>query len=299
VKAIQFDSFGPPEVLQYRHLPQPEPGPGQVRIRVESASVNYSDTMRRRNLPYPFPTPLPFVPGGEVAGAVHALGPDVDGPPVGTPVFALAGPDGSTGYAQYALAEAARVVPIPEGLGPDEACGLVVAGGTAMLALTATARLAPGESVLVEGAGGAVVDYTAHGWVEEVRELTGGGADVVLHCSGAGLLPQALSCLAPFGRLVVTGLASGTPGALSPQEQSALLYAPALGQSVHGFNVGAFFGLRPDVAGQALGSLIGLVAQGTVKVPPRTMLPLSAAAVAHRDLEERTSVGKIVLEPWA
>ena len=335
MKAIQFDSFGPPEVLQYRDLPDPQPGPGQVLIRVESASVNYSDTMRRRDFPYPFPTQPPFVPGGEVAGTVHALGPGVDGPPVGTPVFALAGPDGSTGYAQYALAEAPRVIPIPDGLSPDEACGLVVAGGTAMLALTVTARLAAGESVLVEGAGGAVgsfaiqlakhlgagtvigaagsaerrqaalaagadsvVDYTADGWVEEVRELTGGGADVVLHCSGGEVLSQAFAGLAPFGRLVVIGLASGQPGALSAQEQSALLYAPAPGQSLHGFNIGAYFVLRPEVAGQALGELVGLVASGVVKAPVGMVLPLSDAAVAHRHLEERTSVGKIVLKPW-
>ena len=221
-------------------------------IKVESASVNYSDTMRRRDLPYPFPTRPPFVPGGEVAGTVHAWGPGVDGPPVGTPVFALAGADGSTGYAQYALADSSRVVPVPEGLSCDEACGLVIAGGTAMLALTVTARLSPGESVLVEGAGGAVgsfvlqlakhlgagtvigaagtaqrreaalaagadavVDYTADGWIEDVRELTGGGADVVLHCSGGDRLSSALAYLAPFGRLVVIGLASGEPGVLT------------------------------------------------------------------------------------
>lgn len=122
--------------------------------------------------------------------------------------------------------------------------------------------------------------------------------DVVLHCSGGDRLSGAFASLAPFGRLVVTGLASGEPGALTPQEQSALLYAPAPGQSVHGFNIGAYFGLRPQTAGQALGELVGLVARGVIKAPVGMVLPLSDADVAHRHLEGRASVGKIVLKPW-
>ena len=93
--AVQIHEHGGPEVLRLRTVPDPEPGPGQILIRVEAASVNWSDTMRRRDDPYPFPTVLPFIPGGEVAGTVAALGAGVDGPPVGTPVFALVGGDGS------------------------------------------------------------------------------------------------------------------------------------------------------------------------------------------------------------
>jgi NADPH:quinone reductase-like Zn-dependent oxidoreductase len=214
---VRIDRFGGPDVLALHEVPVPEPGPGQILVRVESAGVNFADVMRRRNDPYPFPTVLPFTPGGEVAGTVEALGDGVQGPPVGTPVFALVGNDGSNGYAQYAVANAQQVIPIPPGLTVDQAAGIVVAGATAMLALTDVGSLQAGQTVLIEGAAGGlgtyavqiakllgatvigaastaarreaalasgadhVVDYTQPGWDDAVRELTGGqGADLVL-----------------------------------------------------------------------------------------------------------------------
>src|ERR1700736_814862 len=128
MKAIQMSEQGGPEVLQLVELPDPQPGPGEVVIKVDAAAVNFSDLMRRRGDDYPVPTPLPFVPGAEVAGTVAALGEGVDGPAVGTPVFALVGADASGGYAELALAFAPNVIPIPPGLEPDAAAGIVVAG---------------------------------------------------------------------------------------------------------------------------------------------------------------------------
>lgn len=101
MEVVRVHRHGPPDVLCFEEAPVPSPGPGQVLIKVESAGVNYADVKRRRNDPYPFPTPLLFIPGGEVAGTVEALGEGVGGPPLGTPVFALVGGDGSTGYAQH------------------------------------------------------------------------------------------------------------------------------------------------------------------------------------------------------
>lgn len=103
MKAVQIQTQGRADVLEYVELPTPRPGPGQVLVKVESAAVNFSDVLRRRNDPYPFPTPLPFVPGSEIAGTIEALGDGVGGPPVGTPVFATA-ERASGGYAQYELA---------------------------------------------------------------------------------------------------------------------------------------------------------------------------------------------------
>src|SRR5258705_3984825 len=119
MKAIQMSEQGGPEVLQLVELPDPQPGPGEVLIKVDAAAVNFSDLMRRRGDVYPVPTPLPFVPGAEVAGTIAALGDGVDGPPVGTPVFGTVGADTSGGYAEYALAYAANVIPIPDGLDAD------------------------------------------------------------------------------------------------------------------------------------------------------------------------------------
>jgi NADPH:quinone reductase-like Zn-dependent oxidoreductase len=335
MKAVQIDVHGAPEVLQFRDVPEPVAGPGQIVIKVESAAVNWSDTMRRRNDPYPFPTTLPFIPGGEVAGVVESLGDGVEGPAVGTPVFALVGGDGSTGYAQYAVADAATVIPRPLHVSADEAAAILVAGGTAMLMLRDVARLRSGESVLVTGAGGGVgsyavqiarvlgagtvvgaagtsarrdvalslgadhvVDYGTPGWNDEVRGLSGSGIDIALDGVGGPTTGEISSTLAPFGRMVVYGYASGTFGSLGAEEQTALFYQPVLNQLVTGFNIGLWFGLRPEQAGAALGELIGHVASGAVKVQLGEILPLAEARQAHRLLEARQVTGKVILKPW-
>ncbi|MFN3218022.1 MAG: zinc-binding alcohol dehydrogenase family protein [Acidimicrobiales bacterium] len=337
MQAIRMEAFGGPEVLRLLEIDRPEPGPGQVLIRVESAAVNFADVMRRRDDLYPFPTELPFIPGSEVAGTVEALGDGVEGPPPGTPVFAVVGGDGSTGYAQFAVADAQQVIPIPPGLSPDEAAGMVIAGTTAMLVLSDVAKLQPGESVLVGGAGGGVgilavqiarslgagtviglassgdrrsaaleagadhvVDPGDAGWSDEVRDLTGGaGVGVVLEMSGGQVFADGLTTLAPFGRFVVYGMASGLPGVFDEAGQQAFFYRPSLGQSLHVFNLGLYFGLRPGAAIEAMTALIGLVASGQVKVPVGTTLPLEEAAEAHRLIESRQSTGKVILRPWA
>jgi len=95
---------GGPEVLQLVELRDPQPGSGEVLIKVDAAAVNFSDVTRRRGDVYAVPTPVPFAPGAEVAGTVAALGEGVDGIAVGAPVFGIVGPNGSGGYAEYALA---------------------------------------------------------------------------------------------------------------------------------------------------------------------------------------------------
>lgn len=336
MQAIRAHQFGSPDVLTYETIPTPAPGPGEILIRVESAAVNYADLMRRSATPYPFPTTLPYIPGSEVAGTVEALGAGVAGPPLGTPVFALVGADGSTGYAQYAVANAAQVIPISPGLSMDEACGLVVAGATALLILKQVARLQPGETVLIPGAGGgvglyavqlakllgaglvigaassaakraaaqahgadAVIDYTQPDWAEQVHELTGGrGVDVALEMSGGAIFAQSLRCLAPFGRLVVFGMAGREPLHFDAAAQMAFFYSPALNHSLHGFNLGLWFGLQPAAAVGALEELIGYAATGRVQIPVAHLLPLAQAAEAHRLIEARATTGKVVLKPW-
>lgn len=335
MKAVRAHTHGDPDVLVLDEVPTPRPGPDQLLIRVESAAVNFADVIRRRNDSYPFPTALPYAPGSEVAGTVEALGPGVGAPPIGTPVFALVGGDGTTGYAHYAVADAAQVIPIPPGLAADEAAAIVVAGTTAMLTLTEVGRLAAGETVLVEGAGGGVggyavqiakllgatvigaagtadrraaalaagadhvVDYTAPDWPGHVRDLTGGrGVDVVLETAGGAVFTQALTVLAPFGRVVVAGMAGRSPLRLDAAAVTDFFYDPALNQSLRTFNLGVWFGLRPQVAAAALATLIGHVANGRVKVAVSHTLPLADAARAHRLIENRETTGKVVLKPW-
>ncbi len=336
MEAIRAKAFGTPDVLVLEKVPVPHPGPGQVLIKVESAGVNFSDVKRRRNDSYPFPTSLPYTPGGEVAGTVETLGDGVERPSVGTPVFSLVGDDGSTGYAQFALANAQQVIPTPPSLSADVASGLVIAGSTALLILKEAARLQPGETVLVQGAAGGVgsyavqlaklggagtvigaastpekresvlelgadhtVDYTLEDWPERVLELTEGrGVDVLLEMAGGSAFGQSLSCLAPFGRAVIYGSSSGEPLRLHPEMTQALFYDPAPNQSLIAFNLGLWFGLRPEVAMAAMQKLIEHVVSGRVDVPVGHVMPLSQAAEAHRMLEKRHTTGKIVLKPW-
>ncbi len=331
MKAIRLHAHGGPEVLVYEDVPDPVPGPGQVLIRVEAASVNFADTMRRRNLPYPYPSEPPFTPGGEVAGTVARLGEGVTHLEVGAPVFAFVGEGGSTGYAQFAVAQAGAVLPMPPGLDAVRACALAIAGITAVLTLREVGGLKPSEAVLIQAAAGgvgayavqlakrfgagqvigaastpekrelarqlgadAVVDYTREGWSEEVRSLTGGrGVDLVLEMSGGAIFAESLRALAPFGRVVAYGQAGPEPGQL---QATTLL---PQNQSLTGFYLGGWFAHRPREAGAALRELAGLVASGQVKALVSEVLPLSQAAEAHRRLEGRRTTGKIVLQPWA
>lgn len=257
-------------------------------------------------------------------------------PPIGSRVFALVGHDGSSGYAQYALAPAAQTIPIPPGLTIDQACALVVAGLTALLILRDVSGLQPGERVLVPAAAGgvgsyaiqlaklfgagcvigaagtperwaavlaagadAVVDYTQPDWPALVREYTAGhGADVILEMNGGKLFTESLASLAPFGRMVVYGMAGRTPLTFDDAAILRFFYNPALNQSLHVFNLGLWFGMRPQAGGAALGELIGLAASGKLKVQIGHVLPLSRAADAHRMIEARATTGKVILHPW-
>ncbi len=336
MQAARIHAQGGAERLRLETVAVPQPGPGQVLIRVEAASVNFSDVKRRRGDAYPFASALPFVPGGEVAGTVAAVGPGVEAPAVGAPVFALVGGDGQGGYAQFALAYAPQVTPLPPGLDFDRACGLIVAGATAALILKQVACLQPGQSILVPAAAGAVgsyvvqlakhmgaglivagvstpakaalarslgahvsVDYTQPAWAEEVRRATDGrGVDVLLEASGGNLLAQGMAALAPFGRAIVYGAASGQAAALDAATLERFFYAPAPNQSLVAFNVGGWFLERPQRAAEVLGELIGLVVSGIVATPTIQRMPLAEAAEAHRLLETRQTSGKLVLKPW-
>src|ERR1700704_3669103 len=335
MKAIQISEQGGPEVLQLVELPDPQPGPGEVLIKVDAAAVNFSDLMRRRGDVYPVPTPVPFVPGAEVAGTVAALGDGVEGLGVGTPVFGTVGADASGGYAELALAYAANLIPIPAGLDPDAAAGIVVSGLAATVILHDVAQVAKGETVFVPAAAGGVgsyavqiarllgagtviagtgtaakreialalgadeaIDYREPGWTDRVLDLTGGrGVDVALEMNGPAHLGQTLAILAPFGRLISYGAVSGSVDGLDPAALVPLLYDPAPSQILTGFNLGVWFEHRPAQAVASLQRLVGWIASGQVRTPAVFPLPLADAAAAHRLLGAGGTTGKVVLKP--
>jgi NADPH2:quinone reductase len=322
MKAIRIHETGGPEVLRLEEVDTPEPREGQVRIKVAAAGVNYAD-IAQRNGAYLTPTTVPTTLGVEVAGTIDALGPGVSAPPIGTRVAALA----SGGYAEFALAYTAGLIPLPDDLDFVRAAALPVQGLTAYQLLRDSAQLRPGESVLVHAAAGGVgtlavqiaklmgagmvfgtagssakldlarrlgadvvVNYREEGWADEVRRGTGhGGVDVILEMVGGKIAEQSLDLLSEFtGRMVIFGAASGDRANIS-------------GAKLMQRNIAVIgYWLSPNVRrtdriAQATKDLFTYLADGKLEIVVGQTYPLAQAAEAHRAMSSRNTTGKVVL----
>jgi len=326
LKAVRFHRTGDTDVLAVEDVPTPSAGVGEVLLRIEAAGINFADTMRRRGAPYREPSPLPFIPGADVAGTVAALGDGVVDFAVGAPVFAAVT---CGGYAQYVCVPASGLVPRPPELSATDATSLLVQGLTAALILRHAGRLVGGERIVVEAAAGGVgsfavqlarlfgaskviglasnerkraavlelgaddaIDYTQPSWPRAVRQAAvGRGADLLPEMTGGATLLRALHALAPFGRMVIYGLAGRQAKPIDLQR----LVVPNV--SVTGFYIGAYLA-RHRLIVDTLDELIGYVLAGRLKPQIGAVLPLDKAAEAHRLIENRQTIGKVVLLPW-
>lgn len=324
IKTILVEEFGEPEVLRYVDAERPSPGAGEALIEVHSAGINYADTMRRRNQ-YVVSQDLPFVPGSEVAGVVSEVGVGVEDVSVGDRVVTLLA---TGGYADYAVAPARNLIPIPDGLGFDEAAAIPLQGLTAYHCIKTSGALKDGESVLVHAAAGGVgtlavqmakllgagkviatasseekldlarslgadvlINYTEEGWPEKVREATdGNGADIILEMVGGDFLEKNLKCLNVFGRMVVFGAASGERGSIMPVALMKRCHA------VVGFYLPQIMS-RPDLFVPSLRETLDWISSGDLKLTIGGSYPLEKAAEAHADLEGRKTTGKLLLHP--
>src|SRR5260370_6476246 len=151
MQAIRIHETRGPEVMLLEEVETPAPGQGEVLIKVAAAGVNYADLAQRQGA-YLTRTRTPMTPGFEVAGTIAALGPGVSAPAVGTRVIAFV----NGGYAEYAVASASTIIPIPENLDFAHAAAFAVQGLTAYHTLRQSGRLQAGESVLVQAAAGGV-----------------------------------------------------------------------------------------------------------------------------------------------
>jgi NADPH2:quinone reductase len=315
MRAIQMTEFGGPEVLKLAELPRPEPGPEQVLVRVTRAGLNFADTHTRTNS-YVQKASLPLVPGGEVAGVLEETG---------ERVVALVG---SGGYAEYAIAPRDRVFEIPDGVDDGTALALVIQGTTAWHLLRTAARLQPGESVAVHSAAGGVgslatqlavafgagrviatasspekralalelgadaaIEPDAEGLTERLVEANGGaGLEIVLDSSGGAVFAASLKALAPFGRIVVNGIATG--------EQNEVRTGTLLrhSRSVVGFYL--FHTLaHPGMFAGALSDLFERAAAGQIGAIVGATYGLEQARQAQIDLSARRTTGKLLLDP--
>jgi len=317
MRAIQQREFGGPEVLELVDLPTPEPGPGEVLIAVARAGLNFADTHQRTN-DYIAKRELPFVPGGEVAGV------RVD---TGERVIALCG---TGGYAEYATAPASLTFPIPDGVDDGAALALLIQGLTAWHLYRTSAQLRPGESVVVHGAAGgtgslavqlgkplgagrviatastqekrelalslgadAAIDAAPEGMTERLLGANGGQpVDVVFELAGGAVFDASFDALAPFGRLVVYGIAT--------REQREVRSGKLMktSRAVVGFWFNHCLD-RPGMVEAALSDLYARAARGEIKPVVGATYPLSEAARAQTELAERRTTGKLLLDPKA
>jgi NADPH2:quinone reductase len=315
MRAIQMTEFGGPEVLKLTELDQPQPASGEVLIKVTRAGLNFADTHTRTNS-YVRKATLPLVPGGEVAGIREDTG---------ERVVALVG---SGGYAEFATAPSELVFPIPAELDDGTALALIIQGLTAWHLYRTSAKVSEGESVVVHAAAGGVgslavqlghplgagrviatassqdkrslalelgadaaIDPGPEGLTDRLIEANGGrGVDVVFDMAGGEVFEASARALAPFGRIVVCGIASQEPNQISTG--SLLRHSRA----VVGFYL--FHCLeRPAMFTDALSDLFARAARGELKAIVGHTYPLEQAAQAHIDLRERRTTGKLLLDP--
>ena len=318
MRAIVLHRTGGPEVLELEDVPAPSPKAGEVLVELHARGVGFADT-ERRSAKYG-PTPVPCILGSEGAGVVVETGAGVDATWLGRRV-ALHAPRCGT-YAEQTTCPAGALMPLPDGLDWVTAAAIPQQGLTAYLMVHRAAHIRPGQVVLVHAAAGGVGLLTVQmlrrlgarvlgtvssddkaaavreaggepllygdDLLERARVLTGGhGVDVVFDSVGKPTQAVSLAMLAPFGELIHFGDAGGLPVPVDPND----LYPRSL-------KVGAF-GLDEQhdeaAAARARRDLVTWAADGSLRFRVSRTLPLAEAAEAHRLIESRGSVGKIVL----
>ncbi len=306
MRAVWLTRFGGPEVLVPGDAPDPVPGAGQVLVEVEYANVTFVETQFRATGRGPFSGALPMVPGNGVGGIVRGTGQRV-----------VSGTGGAGGYAELAAVDAAGVYPVPDDLPMDVAVALLADGRTATM-LVQTAKLGPGQRVLVEAAAGGVgsllvqlardsgatvvavaggtrkvalaeelgaqvaLDYLETDWPDRVRHETG-GLDVVFDGVGGAVAREAFALLEPGGRMYNFGLASGAWADIAEDAAAArgvTLHRPwPTPERTREYTIGA----------------LRAAAEGRLRPVIGQRFPLERAADAHAAIESRATVGKTLL----
>ncbi len=327
MRAWQVRELGEPrDVLALAEVPDPEPGPGQVLVRVLGAAMNFPDVLMCRG-GYQVRPPLPYTPGVELCGEVVTAGPGVTGFAAGDRL--IGGPVMPTGaFAELALMNADTALPAPDGLDNAEAAAFFITYQTGWFGLHRRARLAAGETLLVQAAAGGVgsgavqlgkaagarvigvvggaqkaevaralgadvvIDRLTQDFVEVVKEVTGGrGADVVYDPVGGEAYTRSTKCIAFEGRILVVGFAGG-------QIQSAALnHALVKNYSIVGLHWGLYQTKIPQLIRDCHAQLTKLVADGAIRPLVGERLGLEEVPAGLQRLADGTTVGRIVVTP--
>jgi len=325
-KAIRIDQYGGPEGLKLVDVEVGEPGPGEVRVAHRACGVNFIDIYQRTGL---YQNPLPLILGGEAAGVVEAVGPEVTHLAVGDRVAYAAPKPGS--YSGARVLAALHVVKLPDAIDFETAAAMMLKGLTANYLLRRTLPvegLAPGDTILFHAAAGGVgliacqwaralglhligtagsdekcelarangaahvINYRREDFVARVREITEGkGVKVVYDSVGKDTFEGSLACLRPFGLLASFGNSSGAVPPFSP----GILAAKG---SLYVTRPTLFTHLSSRERTQAMADeLFEVVRTGAVQIRVDQSYPLADAAQAQRDLEARKTTGSSVLIP--
>jgi NADPH2:quinone reductase len=320
MKAIHVREPGGPDKMELVEVPTPRPGPKQALVRIAASGVNFIDVYFRSGL---YKADSPIALGSEAAGTVEAIGPDVTEVAAGDRV-AYAMVRGS--YGEYAVVPSAQLVKIPDGIDFKSAAAAMLQGMTAHYLTHSTYPINGGDACLVHAAAGgagrliaqmakargarvfgtvstdekataareAGVDepiiYTNIDFEVEVKRLTDGrGVHVVYDSVGRTTFEKSLGCLRPRGMLALFGQSSGPVAPLDPQilnsRGSVFLTRPSLAHYVLD---------REELLWRA-GDVLSAVASGALKLRIDRTYPLAEAAAAHRDLESRKTIGKLLL----
>ncbi len=321
MRAIQMDAFGGPEKMELRDVDVPEPGPGEARLKVAYVGMNPFDAMARAGKIGFMPISFPFTPGLEHTGVVDAVGDGVDVALLGKRVISRAN---FGAYAEYSIATAKMLLMLDQRIDFKTGCAYRGCSFTAWHALHKAGRVEAGETVLWHSAAGPigimgaqiaasagcaviglaggpdkieyaksfgiahVFDYTKDGWVEEVKQATGGrGADVIIDGNGGPNAAHNVDLLAPLGRLVYIGATAGDMPA--PVDIPTLIFKNI---SVAGMNLAPI----EDPPGSATDrTIIDNVANGVWRVPVSEEVALENVADLHRRLEARQVRGRAVI----
>ncbi|MDQ6744942.1 MAG: NADPH:quinone oxidoreductase family protein [Actinomycetota bacterium] len=326
MRAMQITELtGPADALSLVEIPEPEPShmltPGRgVVVEVHAAGVSFPEVLQTRG-EYQFKPPLPFVPGSEVGGLVRSA---PEGAPVGTgdrvAGFCMLG-----AFAEVAVAPESFCFKLPDAFDFAQGASLVLNYHTAYFALKLRGRLREGETVLVHGGAGGVgtatiqvarglgartiavvsteakervareagadeVVRSAGPWKDQVKELSGGGVDLVLDPVGGERFTDSIRTLREGGRIVVVGF---TEGSIPQVKVNRLLLANT---EVIGAGWGAYVLAKPEVTRQIGSAVDDLIVQGFVAPIVGARYELEQAGEALSLIDERGATGKVVLD---
>ena len=324
MKAWLVRGWCEPDGMEFAEVDLPEPGPGQVRIRNRAAALNFFDILQIQGK-YQVKPPFPFTPGAEIAGTIDLVAPDVTTFQPGDRVLAL---PQIGGFAEYAVVDASKVFAVPEGMDWAQAAAMPIVYHTSYFALRDRGQLRAGEWLLVHaGASGTgmsaiqlgrawgarviatagseeklefarrqgaeyVLDYRTESWVDEVKALTGGrGADIVYDPVGGDVFDLSTKCIAPEGRVLVVGFASGRIPSIAANR--ILLKNISIVGVFWGGQVKAHAGYTADTQR----ALTDLWLAGKIRPEVSRTWPLSALPAALNALAERSVLGKAVVMP--